>query len=129
MNLEHIIKTEKNDEKKINSKYSSFRSINKMIDNPSSSNEFESSNESNKSEIIEDESKNIIKNKDLIDENNEKQNENQNEKQNEKQIKNNIIDKRRRSNLYLEDKIQVSNKYLKSILSLKKKKKKIFKNQ
>ena len=129
VNFEHIIKTEKNDEKKINSKYSSFRSINKIIDNPSSSNEFESSNESNKSEIIEDESKNIIKKKDLIDENNEKQNENQNENQNEKQIVNNFIDKRRRSNLYLEDKIQVSNKYLKSILSLKKKKKKTFKNQ
>ena len=129
VNFEHIIKTEKNDEKKINSKYSSFRSINKIIDNPSSSNEFESSNESNKSEIIEDESKNIIKNKDLIDENNEKQNEKKNENQNKKKIKNNIIDKRRRSNLYLEDKIQVSNKYLKSILSLKKKKKKTFKNQ
>ena len=130
VNFEHIIKSERNDERKINSKYSSFRSINKIIDNPSSSNEFESSKESNNlSEIIEDESKNIIKKKDLIDENNEKQNENQNEKKNENQIVNNFIDKRRRSNLYLEDKIQVSNKYLKSILSLKKKKKKTFKNQ
>ena len=134
VNFEHIIKSEKNEEKKINSKYSSFRSINKMIDNPSSSNDFDSSNESNNlSEILEDETKNIIKNKDTIEENNEnnneKQNENHNENQNENQIINNIIDKRRRSNLYLEDKIQVSNKYLKSILSLKKKKKKTYKNQ
>jgi len=128
VNFDQIIKSEKNDEKKINnSKYSSFRSINKINNNPSSSsfsNEFDSSlepkeskesNNLNLNENTQDEKNNIIKKKDIINEIYENKNGN------------NVIDKRRRSNLYLEDKIQVSNKFLKSILSLKKKKKKKFK--
>ena len=121
VNFEQIIKSDK---KISNSKYSSFRSINKFNNNPSSdassfSKEFQSSKESKDSvnSILNDKKEkennnNIIKNKDIINKNNTDKNINS------------ILERRRISNLYLEDKIQVSNKFLRSILSLKKKKKK-----